>query len=333
MVNDMKIDNNYNMDLKIKRKKYSLLNFLLAYLFLSFFIILTIIAFIGGIVEEEMSLFFSGLFVLIFFYFSIEHFIIKYYNYLIYGREDITIHEEGYKNKNKKNIVSVTEINDNNSRVEGIVGDRERDIIDKDDDGYILVHEFYPLTEPDVLVKVMKKDTAFSKKDFYDYVKNLFMLMQEAWTNNDYFKLRSFEADRLYYRHKREIERLIAAEEKDIRVDVKVKGVMLKDFRIENNKQILVVALTANMRRIYGDDDTQEDYPYIMAFSRNIGVKTNSKVKLSVSNCCNCGAEVNVSDKGVCKYCDTSLVSGEHEWVLVDMKLINIDMTFKKKKN
>ena len=106
---------------------------------------------------------------------------------------------------------------------------------------------------------------------------------------------------------------------------------MLKDFRIENNKQILVVALTANMRRIYGTEDTQEDYPYIMAFSRNIGVKTNSKVKLSVTNCCNCGAEVNVSDEGICKYCDTSLVSGEHEWVLVDMKLINIGMNFNKK--
>ena len=328
MVNDMKVDSNYRIDLKIKRKKYSLLNLLLAYFFLSIFIILAIIAFIGGIVEENMSLFFPALFVLACFYFTIEHFIIKYYNYLIYGRENITFEKEGYKNK--KNIVSTSLTNDSNSRVEGIIGQRERNIIDKDDDGYILVHEFYPLTETDVLVKVMRKDTNFSEKDFYNYVKKLFMVMQEAWTNNDYFKLRSFEADRLYYRHKREIERLIAAEEKDIRVDVKVKGVMLKDFRIENNKQILVVALTANMRRIYGNDDTQEDYPYIMAFSRNVGVKTNSKVKLSVTNCCNCGAEVNVSNDGVCKYCDTSLVSGEHEWVLVDMKLINIDMTFKK---
>ena len=329
MVNDMNVDNNYSVDLKIKRKKYCLVNLLLAYLFLAFFIILTVVAFIAGLVEKEFSFFFCLLFILGSFYFTIEKFIIKYYNYLMYGRENITIQEDGYKNK--KDVVSVVETNESDSRVEGIIGDRERDIIDKDDDGYILVHEFYPLTEADVLFRVMKKDPNFSKRIFYDYVKNLFILMQEAWTNNDYFKLRSFEADRLYYRHRREIERLIAADEHDIRVDVKVKGVMLKDFRIENNKQILVVALTANMRRIYGTEDTQEDYPYIMAFSRNIGVKTNSKVKLSVTNCCNCGAEVNVSDEGICKYCDTSLVSGEHEWVLVDMKLINIGMNFNKK--
>lgn len=69
-----------------------------------------------------------------------------------------------------------------------------------------------------------------------------------------------------------------------------------------------------------------------MAFSRNVGVKTNKKVKLSISNCCNCGAEVNVSEEGVCKYCNISVVSGEHDWVLVDMKLINIDIEYNKKK-
>lgn len=246
---------------------------------------------------------------------------------LIYGKSDAKLFKS--KVMNKKPIVSITEKKEFDARVEGIIGDRERDIIDKDDDGHILVHEFYPLTESEVLFKVLKQDNDFSKKEFCDYVRSLFYLMQEAWSNNNYFKLRSFEADRLYLRHKREIEGLIAANEKDIRDKIVVKGVLLKDFRIENNKQILVVALTANMRRKIGRKVTQEDYPYIFAFSRNLGVKTNKNVKLSITNCCNCGAEVNVSDDGICNYCDTSLVSGEHEWVLVDMKLINIGTDFR----
>ena len=98
MVNDMNVDNNYSVDLKIKRKKYCLVNLLLAYLFLAFFIILTVVAFIAGLVEKEFSFFFCLLFILGSFYFTIEKFIIKYYNYLMYGRENITIQEEGYKN-------------------------------------------------------------------------------------------------------------------------------------------------------------------------------------------------------------------------------------------
>lgn len=316
-------------DLNIKKKKESLAFILGACIIVSPLFFLCIFALVMGIARKDFSLIFTqAMFALIIFV-ILEHIVMDYVNYLIYGKEVIIKPEPNIVEQ--KPVVTITKGNEN-SRVEGIIGDRERDIIDKDDDGYILVHEFYPLTEADVLFKVMKKDNNFSKKDFYNYVKNLFILMQEAWSNNDYFKLRSFEADKLYYRHKKEIENLIAAKEKDVREEVIVKGVMLKDFRIENNKQILVVALTANMIRSLGGETIQEDYPYIMAFSRNLDVKTNSKVKLSVTNCCNCGAEVNVSDEGVCKYCDTSLVSGEHEWVLVDMKLINIDMTFKNKK-
>lgn len=323
MKNDM---NNEN----IIKKKHSLKCIILSSLLFSLFIFYGIFNFVFGLFTLNFKMLFSGLFLTLVFYLILDFSITQYVNVLIYGREKINLLEENVKKE--RPLVSIVEKKDNDTRVEGIIGERERDIIDKDDDGHILVQEYYPLTENDVLYNVLKKDNSFSKTDFYNYVKNLFVLMQEAWSNNDYSKLRSFEADRLYYRHKKELERLIELDEKDVRDNITIKGVLLKDFRIENNKQILIVALTANMRRKYGFKVTQEDFPYILVFSRNVGVKTNEKVKLSVTNCCNCGAEINVSDDGICKYCDTSLVSGEHEWVLVDMKLINIDIVFGNKK-
>ena len=77
------------------------------------------------------------------------------------------------------------------------------------------------------------------------------------------------------------------------------------------------------MRRVFNNEETRTDYPYLMAFSRNVGVKTNPDLELSTTNCFNCGAVIDVSDDGICNYCDTSLVSGEHEWVLVDLKLLS----------
>ena len=57
---------------------------------------------------------------------------------------------------------------------------------------------------------------------------------------------------------------------------------------------------------------------------RKNGVKTKTDSHLSTNNCPNCGAVIEVDDNGVCKYCETSLVSGDTEWVLSDIRNIKI---------
>ena len=181
----------------------------------------------------------------------------------------------------------------------------------------------YDLTEAEVLEKILKEDSNFSKTQFYSYAKSLFVLIQEAFSNNDFKKLRFFEDDKLFSNHKNEINNLIKLNKEDIRDKINIKDVLLKDFRVENNKEMLIVAITVSMRRLFDGEVTKYNYPYIMIFSRNVGVKTKPNIKLSITNCYNCGAVIDVSDDGICNYCNTSLVSGEHEWVLVDLKLLD----------
>ena len=207
--------------------------------------------------------------------------------------------------------------------VKKIEVDLSKETIKENIAGYILKDEPYYLTEAEVLDKILKVDKDFSKTHFYSYMKSLFIIIQEAWTERDFHKLRFFEDDRLFYSHKKEIMELIKSKRKDIRDNINIKGVLLKDFRVENNKEILIVAITAKMRRVFECEETEYTYPYIMAFSRNVGVKTNPNIELSATNCSNCGAVIEVSDDGICNYCNTSLISGEHEWVLVDLKLVN----------
>lgn len=222
--------------------------------------------------------------------------------YLIHGK-DVTI--EGLEVVKKKEV------------------DLSKETIKENIAGYILKDEPYYLTEAEVLAKILKVDKDFSKTHFYSYIKSLFIIIQEAWTERDFHKLRFFEDDRLFYSHKKEIMELIKSKRKDIRDNINIKGVLLKDFRVENNKEILIVAITAKMRRVFECEETEYTYPYIMAFSRNVGVKTNPNIELSATNCSNCGAVIEVSDDGICNYCNTSLISGEYEWVLVDLKLVN----------
>ena len=223
--------------------------------------------------------------------------------------------------------------------VEGIVVGKEYEKIDKNKDGRILISEMYPLSEEEVLEKILAVDSNFSKTQFKSYVRALFMLLQKAWSNNNYHALRAIESDNLYYEHRAKIEELILNNCYDKRENIGIRGCLLKEFKIEGDKEVLVVALTARMLRSFDGDvfrlkeakkkltlfgDNVGTVPYIMTFMRNKGVKTKTGVPLATSNCSNCGAVINVDDNGVCTYCNTSLVSGEVDWVLVDIKNIEL---------
>ena len=95
--------------------------------------------------------------------------------YLIHGK-DVTI--EGLEVVKKKEV------------------DLSKETIKENIAGYILKDEPYYLTEAEVLDKILKVDKDFSKTHFYSYIKSLFIIIQEAWTERDFHKLRFFVDDR-----------------------------------------------------------------------------------------------------------------------------------------
>lgn len=223
--------------------------------------------------------------------------------------------------------------NQNKSSIEGIIDDKTKDLIDKDNDGRIMVSEFYPLSEDEVLSKIVKDDPNFSKQDFYGWVKKVFLVIQKAITTRDKTLLRSFEDDLLYYQHSDQIDDLINSNMFDRRKKIRIKGVLLKDYTIEGDKEFLVVALAASITRpttdmnpnALFDYDVIDDYYYILTFTRTVGTKTvKSKSNKSTSNCPNCGAVIKVHENGVCDYCGTQITTGDYDWVLLDIKNIKL---------
>ena len=213
---------------------------------------------------------------------------------------------------------------DEASSVLGIV-DYTRAYLDQE--GGLAISEVLPLDESEVVSKIKKRDGDFSVSDFKNYVESVFTIVQSAWSQNDYKKLRPYESDVLYIRHKLCIESMIDAGVVNKRTNVRVKGLLIKDFEVAGSIEKLVVVLTANMdiedkSNVYIDKNG--DIPYILKFVRKRGVKTKKEFHRSTGNCPNCGAVIDVDDDGVCKYCDTSLVSGEAEWVLSEIRNIKI---------
>ena len=60
---------------------------------------------------------------------------------------------------------------------------------------------------------------------------------------------------------------------------------------------------------------------YIMTFNRKVGVKTKAGLSnKSTTNCPNCGAPTTVTSAGKCDYCKSVITTGEHDWVLSDIR-------------
>ena len=225
------------------------------------------------------------------------------------------LHFSDVLEKNKRSVVTAPQ-----TTVEGILDEKTRSMLDKDGDGEIMISEYYPLTEDEVLKKVFAVDSKFSKEDFYAWVKHLYSTILEALDKENPVMLRRFESDYLYQRHIALFEDIKASGASIS--NYAIKGVLLKDFKIEGDKEILVVALSASINKVNIYDDNYKSY--ILTFARKKGVKTTGTLLEKETNCPNCGAVLDLDDHGVCSYCHTTVSNGDFGWILIDMKSIKL---------
>lgn len=213
--------------------------------------------------------------------------------------------------------------NSNKTTVDGILDSKTKSEMDKDGDGKIMISEYYPLSEEEVLEKIITVDANFSKENFYAWVKHLYSTLLESFDKKNPMLLRRFESDYLYQRH------VALFKDKEQRGEVinnyYIKGVLLKDFKIEGDKEVIEVALTASLNRNKFDNLKENRKTYILTFSREKGLKTEGDLLDDKEmNCPNCGAVLDLDSNGICAYCHTVIPSGKYGWILIDMKSIQL---------
>jgi hypothetical protein len=236
-----------------------------------------------------------------------------------------------YEDKNKKLI----EDDDDTVLLEDMVDENDLSI-DKDCDGHIMVSEVYPLTEEEIVKKILDVDCNFSKENFINFVKEYFILYEKAISCRNVKEIQVYESNSLYNRHKEYVQNLIDSKSISKRSKVVIKGVLLKDFKIEGNSQILVVAITAKCKMaIYKEFAKEDDIAYddvdksyIIKFSRSASTITNKDSNTLITNCPNCGAIIKTDDVCHCSYCGTAINSGKFDWVVIDF--INLKLTKQK---
>lgn len=184
-----------------------------------------------------------------------------------------------------------------------------------------------------VATEIRKVDPNFSEDKFIGWAREVFIKIQQAWSNRDWKVIRPFESQELFSQHNAQLEEYIRNNKINKIEKINVNYCTLRDFKIDGDKEVLTVELHAIMRDYVVDattnkvleSDPNRDWHmnYLMTFNRKKGVKTEAGLSnKSTTNCPNCGAPTEITSAGQCEYCKSIITTGEHDWVLSDITSI-----------
>ena len=182
-----------------------------------------------------------------------------------------------------------------------------------------------------VSLKIKQIDPFFNEDSFLAWTKNLFVKLQNAWTERDFEVIRPFETEELFEQHSNQIKRYIENKQINIMDRIAVNYASLCSFEQDNDKDIITVKLNSSMADyiideetkevVQGDKITRRTNTYLMTFIRKKGVQTKESTdEIKVTNCPNCGAPTTITSSGKCEYCASVITTGEHDWVLSNLE-------------
>lgn len=182
-----------------------------------------------------------------------------------------------------------------------------------------------------VAAEVRNIDPSFSEDKFIGWVREVFIKIQQAWSARDWKVIRPFESNELFSQHSAQLDEYIRNNKINMIEKINVDYCELRSFSQDGDKEVMEVELHAIMRdyvidattRKVLESDPNKDWhmKYIMTFNRKAGVKTNPGTSnKSTTNCPNCGAPTTITSAGQCEYCGSVITTGEHDWVLSDIR-------------
>lgn len=171
------------------------------------------------------------------------------------------------------------------------------------------------------------EDPNFSEDAFIGWAREVFMKIQQAWNDRNWKVIRPFESQELFSQHNQQLDEYIRNNKINKVEKICIRYCGLKSYRVDGDKEVLVVELHATMRDYVVDANTNEvlesdpnrDWfmKYDMTFNRKKGVLTEAgRSNKSTTNCPNCGAPTEITSAGQCEYCKSIITTGEHDWVL-----------------
>ena len=170
----------------------------------------------------------------------------------------------------------------------------------------------------DISDEVLEKYGIMNKEQLKQELYEKYKEIQIAWMNIDYDKLRTLLSDSLYNMYKAQLKALELKNQKNIMSDFEY--IDSKIIKINKNYNNIELKLYLNIKM----------YDYVVNVKNEQLLKGNKKRKIDISYeitfeksciknsniCPNCGAKITNNASNKCEYCDSTIVSDNHDWVM-----------------
>ncbi len=164
----------------------------------------------------------------------------------------------------------------------------------------------------------------FQVLQFKAKVREIFLQLQQAWTEDRWEKARALETDHLFQSHRYWMERYRHFGMRNVLEQVEVLDVALVKLSADAFYEAATVRVKARMidyttdrsgNVVGGHQSKPRTFTEYWTFIRTAG-KTSQR-QGDLMHCPSCGAPLDkLSQTGVCGYCDAKITSGAHDWVL-----------------
>ena len=170
----------------------------------------------------------------------------------------------------------------------------------------------------------------FDKYQFLGEGYNIYCDIQKAWMDFKLEDVRDIITDELYAMYESQLSTLEVKGEQNVMKDFVLKRSFLKDAVVQNDTITITtgyiiefydyIAEKETGKVLRGTDKRKMRVTYEMKFRKSL----NESKK--VDKCPNCGAEIDMNSAGICKYCQTKLVTENTKWVLTEKTTKNQEL-------
>jgi len=176
-------------------------------------------------------------------------------------------------------------------------------------------------------------DENFDPAALSEKISNLYVQMQNCWTDKDIEPVRPYFTDTLWSQMDRQVVMGRARGRTNCVGRIAVLGVTLRGFFQVGEEDHMIVELRTRIvdytlndktgELISGDRTKEKFMTYEWEMTRPSGTITSAESGMNTVNCPNCGAPISLNQSAKCPYCDSVITLHQHDWAISAIKGIS----------